>query len=162
MADLYSVEVINNDGTCDVNEFEKFRNSMILSGGRDKRQLIEVEALIQEVVEITGATESMFRSEGIFRAIPSHPDKYRFWQSDGETHFGLRLYCVIVSEQVLILLNGCSKTHQKVKKCPNCKSPFEFAEKFSMAFFDALNVNHKIGLEGRDIYYEDENWILNF
>ena len=161
MVDLYSVERIDNNGLPETNEFEKFCVQLTSNGGRDKRQLEEVEAIIQEIADIEGATDSMFRNEGLFYALPSHPVKHRFWDSDGINHFGIRLYCVIASTEILILLNGCSKTNQNPKKCNNCKNVFEFSEKFAEVFFDALNVNSIISINGRDFDFEGKELILN-
>ena len=161
MVDLYTIERIDKNGFYELNEFDKFCDKMTSNGGRDIRQLEEVQAIIQEITDIEGALESMFRKEGLFYALPSHPDKHRFWDSDGINHFGIRLYCVIVTTNVLILLNGCSKTNQNPKKCENCKNHFIFSEKFAEAFFDALNVNHTISLNDRDFDFDGEELILN-
>ena len=163
MATLYSVEIVNSDNTIDINEFEKFTDKMKTSGGRDARQLQEIEELIREITEEEGCHEGMFRREGIFRAIPSHAHSNRFWDSDGITHFGLRLYCVRVTDDILILLNGCSKnTQSPIDVESNCEEEFHFAKKFSEAFFDGLRVNNKITYEGRELGYVEEDWELNF
>ena len=163
MATLYSVERINDDGSSESNEFEKFSEKMKANGGRDARQLNEIEELIREVTEDEGCHEGMFRREGIFRAIPSHAHSNRFWDSDGITHFGLRLYCVRVTDDILILLNGCSKnTQSPIDVEGNCEEEFHFARKFAEAFFDCLNINDKITFEGRELGYVEDDWELKF
>jgi hypothetical protein len=160
---LYSVERINDDGTVQLNEFEKFSEKMKTRDLRDARQFQEIEGLITEISQSEGAHEGMFRREGIFSAIPAHADNNRFWDSDGETHFGLRLYCVRVTDEILILLNGCSKnTQSPIDVESNCIDEFHFAKKFSEAFFDGLNVNNKITYEGRELGYVEDDWELKF
>lgn len=39
----------------------------------------------------------------------------------------LRLYCVRVSDQIVILLNGGIKTSEKVQNSPDCLAHFRFA-----------------------------------
>ena len=169
-ADIYSISIVGNDGALEINEFENFSELMKNDpASREADQLNEIETLINEITHYSGALESKFRGEGnnkIFSAIPS--PHYRFWGSNGTSHFGLRLYCIRVSDEILILLNGCSKTHQNPIKCPNCHAPYYFAESFAESFFDALNVNKNILIDERyiinatDIEDEDvEDVILN-
>ncbi len=157
--DLYSISVIGEDGVLETNEFEKFSTLMNKNGGRDLKQFKEIEILIKEITDYTGANEKNFRSEGLFSAIPNN--SYTFWDSDGIFHYGQRQYCIRVSNEILILLNGCSKTAQNPMDCPNCRAPFIFAKSVAIAFYDALNVNKTIYLEDRYIIdtnqSEDEN-----
>lgn len=168
--DLYSISIIGKDSLFETNEFDKFSELMKSDPeSLDAGQFEEVEALINDITYFSGAVESKFRSEGnnkIFSAIPS--PFYRFFGSDGISDFGLRLYCVRVSDEILILLNGCRKTHQNPTKCPNCNDLHLFAEKFAESFYDELNVNKNILIDERyilnaaDIDNEDiEDVILN-
>lgn len=160
-AKLYSVERRNEAGESELDEYGKFIDKMTISGGSDARQLQEIKGIIREITDVEGCHEGMFRREGIFRAIPSHEVKDRFWDSDGKTHFGLRLYCVRVTDDILILLNGCSKnTQNPIDIESNCADEFHFAQKFAEAFFDGLNVNNKIEYEGRDLGYVEDDWEL--
>ena len=154
---LYSVEVINEDGTRQVNEYTKFYNRMKAQGGRDARQLMEIEELITEICEISGAIQSRFRREGNFEAIPSHDEKDRFFDSNGTDHHGLRLYCIRVSDVFLILLNGCSKTQQNPNTCEDCQPIFSFSQKVADAFYEALRVTKTIEIDERDLGLPDDS-----
>src|SRR5688500_17022902 len=98
---------------------------------KDKRQLSEINRFIQQIGEEYGAEDQFFKRERYAERLP--PPNYRFIDSDGETDFGLRLYCLKLSESVVILLNGDRKTAQKIQDCPNCYPHFLFANKLSDA-----------------------------
>ena len=131
-------------------------------GSRNGRQLTEIEAIIDDIVYETGALESRFRSEGCFDAIPSHDEKDRFWDSDGKDHYGLRLYCKRVNNDILILFNGCSKTDHSPRKCLDCKDHYFLAEDFTNAFLTELNVRHTIDINGQKLETDEEEIIINF
>ena len=135
-----------------MNEFEDFRNRMLSNGGRDARQLKEIDALFYEMVNIKGAVDEMIRSEGEFSAIPSHKHKYLFWESIEPSHFGLRLYCILVNSETVIVLNGCSKTMQNPLECPNCKEVYKFCKAFSECFFYEWRIANNIGVEDSVIF----------
>jgi len=137
-------------------EFRDFQTRM-LQNEKDKKQVAEINRLIKIIGKKYGAQERFFKREGFAERLP--PATYHFIDSDGETDFGLRLYCVRISEDVVVLLNGARKTTQKIKDCPNCKQHFEFANKVSNAIFNATN-NDEIEIDGFDILMED-GYLLN-
>lgn len=152
MVSLYTIEILNEDGSYQEDEFSKFWGKMTLDS-RDEKQLDETHTILNDILDNTGAKENMFRREGIAEAIPNA--KYRYMDSDGETHFGQRLYCIRVSDEVLILLNGCSKTSQNPLHCKNCSQPYEFAQEFAQSFYDSYRVKKDIEVNGREIAYDE-------
>lgn len=120
---------------------------------KDKKQVAEINRFIKTIGEKYGAEDRFFKREGFAERLP--PATYHFIDSDGETDFGLRLYCVKISEEIVILLNGGRKTAQSVKDCMNCKPHFDFANKVSDAVYAARN-NDEIEIDGFDILMEDD------
>ena len=59
-----------------------------------------------------GALERYFRNEGKAKALPVKSSK-------------LRLYCIRISDNILILGNGDIKTAKKIKDCANCFPHFK-------------------------------------
>lgn len=162
--DLYTIEKLDNSGVTLLDEFKTFRNRMDANGGRDKRQLLEMDAILNEILTKYGAVEEMFRREGDnnFRAIYPHEYKGRFWDSDGVTHFGLRLYCLRVNDEALIILGGCSKTKQDPLECPDCKDIFSFCKEFCKVFYEEIgkqivvNDRYIIHVDAEDAEEDDE------
>ena len=154
----YTVEVIDSNGTTRKSEFSDFKARMKLSSDpKDSRQLGVIEAILNKMGSKYGATENNFRREDSFEAIPSHEDK--FWDSTSDDDQGLRLYCIRVNDEIVILLNGGRKTNQRVLDCPNCRDHFLFAREVAMQFYDALR-SGEIEVQGKDLLI-DENYFLN-
>lgn len=109
--------------------------------------------LIRQMILYDGSTEDYFRSERSAEALPPHWAKFK--DSDGITDFGLRLYCIRVSAEILILLNGDRKTTQSPLDCSKCKPHFEFANKIADAFYEAKHVNKEIEIDGQEINFDD-------
>lgn len=154
---FYSVQRINSDETVEEPEYENFKSRM-KDGGKKESQLKEIEDIIINIGH-NGATEHYFRKEGKqARAIP--PLSVQLWGSDGITEFGLRLYCIKVTEEVVILLNGDMKLEKDPAKCPNCQLHFEFANDVAKAFFHGLYSNKSIFIEGMEIQVDSDELIL--
>jgi hypothetical protein len=126
---------------------------------KDKRQFGEIERMLTNLGEKYGAEEDEFRNEGTAVALP--PNYYRFYDSDGSTDYGLRLYCIWVNEEIVILLNGDRKTVQNPRHCPNVSTYHEMANKIGDAFFDSLNIHNEIEIDGMDLLFEDD-FLLKF
>ena len=144
----YTVQV---DGR-PLSEFRDFQTRM-QQNEKDKKQVAEINRLIENIGKKHGAQERFFKREGFAERLP--PATYHFIDSDGETDFGLRLYCVRISEEVVILLNGDRKTAQSLKDCPNCKPHFDFANKISDAIYKA-KTKEEIEIDGFDILMDDD------
>lgn len=75
-----------------------------------------------------GALERYLRPERKASAIPIVSNK-------------LRLYCIRISDQILILGNGNVKTAKRVQDCPNCFPYFEQANEVAKAI--RRSIRHK-------------------
>lgn len=132
-------------------EFQDFYNRMNIDP-RDRRQRDEINRFIERMGKIYGAQDQFFKREGMAERLP--PPDYRFIDSDGETDFGLRLYCVKLNEELVVLLNGDRKTAQRIKDCPRCKPHYDLANRVSDAIYYAKR-DGLIEIEGRDISVDD-------
>lgn len=144
----YSAQIVGYE----FSEFHDFTMRM-KKVKKDATQLSEINRFIQLIGTTYGAREQYFKREGSAERLP--PAKFRFIDSDGETDFGLRLYCIRISESIVILLNGDRKTAQKIKDCPNCFPHFTLANKLSDAIYEAT-VQDKIEFDGMDILIDDD------
>ena len=139
-----------------VSEFDDFITRMSIDP-KDKRQLSEINRHIEDIGAHYGAQDEYFQREGNAERLP--PPYYRFFDSDGESDFGLRLYCIRISDEIVILLNGGRKIAQAIKDCPNCKPHFDFANAISDEIYYARR-REEIEIDGRDILTE-EGFVLN-
>lgn len=145
---FYTVQVVGNPRS----EFADFMYRM-KQNAKDWRQAGLLNRKIENIGNLYGAKDQWFKREGKAERLPE--PTYRFFESDGESDFGLRLFCVVLSEQVVILLNGDRKTAQKIKNCPNCYPHFLFANKLSDALYNARLMD-QIEVIGKDILTEDD------
>ncbi len=135
----------------ELNEYEDFYIRMSIDR-KDRLQRDEMNRYIERMGKIYGAQDQFFKREGMAERLP--PPTHRFIESDGETDFGLRLYCVRLSEELVVLLNGDRKTAQSVKDCPQCLPHFQLANKVSDAIYYAKRDGF-IEIEGRDVLADE-------
>lgn len=135
-----------------VSEFQDFQKRM-QQNEKDKSQAAEINRFIQQIGKYYGAQDRYFKREGNAERLP--PPTYHFIDSDGEIDFGLRLYCVRISDEIVILLNGDRKTTQRVQDCPNCKPHFDFANLLSDLIYKAQR-DDMVEFDGFDILVGDD------
>lgn len=112
-------------GSDDVMEFEKFDELEFSSQGHRKEQQI-IYATIEEI-KSRGAKEIYFKPEGGAKALP----KIKELSIENPDDFGIRLYCILINENAVVLLNGGIKTSLDPKSCPNVKTHFSRALKIA-------------------------------
>jgi hypothetical protein len=93
-----------------------------------------------KVISDNGALERYLRPEAAARALPIKSNK-------------LRLYCIRVNDNILILGNGDIKTAKKVKNCPKCYPHFTLANNIQKIIRNSIKNNstriNKNRLEGQ-------------
>lgn len=139
----------------DVTEYEDFYYRMDIDV-KDRKQRDEINRYVERMGKIYGAQEQFFKREGMAERLP--PPTYRFIDSDGETDFGLRQYCVRLSDELVVLLNGDRKTAQHIRDCARCLPHFELANKVSDAIYHAKK-DGLVEIEGKNIL-TDEGFLL--
>lgn len=90
-----------------------------------KQDLSTILSQIREI-GLRGAKDYYFRHEGSAEALPS-----TFF---GGNKSNLRLYCLRLSENVVILVSGGVKTKLKAQDCPNVSLHFKMANSLSKKF----------------------------
>ncbi len=99
--------------------FSRFENELEF-----EEDLNNLVAWIEEIGDKRGAKEYLFRFEESAQAIPPRA-KFLVELPIRD----LRLYCVRLSDEIVILANGGIKTSQKVSDSPDLAEKFRFANK---------------------------------
>ncbi|MFC5270986.1 hypothetical protein [Adhaeribacter terreus] len=113
---FYSLRIEDADYFETDNFIERFSDS------EHKRDLEVIIEALQTIGGKRGAEERYFRPKKNARALP---------QIKGAK---LRLYCIRVSNDIVILGNGDIKTARTDQECPNVGPIFEFMNKLEAAF----------------------------
>jgi hypothetical protein len=109
----------------------------------------EVNALVSWIIEIgenRGAIYDFFRFEEEASALPP---KAKFATQTLPVG-NLRLYCVWLSEAVVVLANGGLKTAQTVQECPDLWPHFTFAKKMAKQLTNLLSTGELV-INGKEI-----------
>ncbi|RMA56654.1 hypothetical protein [Ulvibacter antarcticus] len=114
-------------------EFKDFTDRMILLGASDSRvlsDLIEIRSQLKLIGDKFGAKTNKFKMEGkafgLALQYPSRKNKLGI--------YGLRVYCIILSDNIVILMNGGDKTKKKAQDCSNVSIYFHEANHFTTIF----------------------------
>lgn len=99
----YTVQLENKK----ISEFRDFQERMSLSK-KDFLELNEIRTYIKEIGIKWGAKPGQFKDE---KEAEGLPPPYHFFETDDANDFGLRLYCIRLCDEIVILLNGDRKTH---------------------------------------------------
>ncbi|NLR66436.1 hypothetical protein HGH92_19160 [Chitinophaga varians] len=105
-----------------MSETEKFYSRFEGSEFDDSLQVITTAL---EKFTIYGAKEGRFRPEGPIHAIPTR-------ESD------IRLYCIRLNKNCIILGNGGIKSSQKISDSPDCLPHWKLLKKFEHAFREKI------------------------
>lgn len=130
---FYTVRWQDTDETETDKFFQKFENNKEL-----ERPLTELAAFLNQVIANEhGALDDFFRFENAAQAIPPS-GKYNV----GELHlnfnkFPLRLYCLKLTNQIVILFNGNEKTTQTAQG-GNTSMAFHEANQFASKIIEAI------------------------
>lgn len=100
-----------------------------------------------------GADKRFFEREALMKG-GNLPD-FHFLKGNAQTDLCARLYCVRLSDSIVILLNGGCKTEKNIRDCENCRSHYEFAVKISDAL-KLAEMQGKIGTDGLDLLIDDD------
>lgn len=117
----------------DNNEFQDFLVRM-QAIPEYKEQLGKILQFINEIGEKHGAHKGHFKHERSAEALP--PPYYI--QPGKPNKYGLRLYCIRLSDEIVILLNGDLKTNNNPEECPNCRKHFRFANTLARKLDEAI------------------------
>lgn len=136
-------------GKASILEFEKFDSLELTNPIHIEERTLLYNTL--EQIRYKGAKEYYFKPEGPAKALPKVTE---LMKKKNKTDFGLRLYCILVNENVLVLLNGGIKTKHNPRECPNVKDHFDRALKIAEKLNKGLQEGF-IYLTDREIKIED-------
>lgn len=118
-------------------EFKDFLDRMTFLGNSNPRIMEDLEELKSQIKLIGnkfGADPRRFKNEsGAFALAKYYPKRKN---KDGI--FGLRVYCLIVSDAIVIILNGDDKTALKNRDCPKIRMKFHEAVRLSQIISDYI------------------------
>lgn len=149
----YSFLIEQEEDEDTVSEIESFLNAY----ENDAEVSEDLNDLVNWLIEIgdnRGAKEFLFRPEQVAYALPPPA---RFLEKEVGK---LRLYCVWISENIVILANGGIKTTEKAQNCPNVGPKFRFANTMARQINEAI-INKELthsgkllqGIDNLDLYY---------
>jgi len=135
----FSIHIEGNE----VNEFFDFLNRMEeVSEVTD--DLSNLLVWIEEIGENYGAIKNrFFRNESITADVQALPPPRREMVAHEIEVNDLRLYCMVLNENVVFLFNGGIKTRENAKDCPNVGPYIKQANKIASRL-DAMLSSHEV------------------
>jgi hypothetical protein len=115
--------------------------------------LNRLNRLILTIGERTGAVIDLFRPEDEAVALPPKPNfrLSKILQIREIEHNSLRLYCIWISEEIVILANGGVKTSQKTEDSPDLMPHFRFVKSMGKQI-NKLIIENSFTFEGKEIF----------
>jgi hypothetical protein len=133
---FYTVQL----GVNDITEFESFVNKDFPNHAEEVSIIYNVIDEIQK----RGAKDIFFKqNEGPAHALPIVTKQI---MDSNKSDFGLRLYCIRLTETLVILLNGGIKTNLNPEVCKNVQQHFKRAIKIASKL-DRLLQSREINLQ---------------
>ena len=148
----YTVRLIKDEQKDEFNETDKFYKiyrDPLHSHNSEFRTIVKVIDAIGNFYR--GAEPILFRHERKANAFPPQR-KYAKNILDIEIvlHSELRLYCIRLSNEVVVLLNGGVKTKDDPEECPNVSYHFKFAQTITK-IINELITRRDIRIDGKEI-----------
>lgn len=108
-------------------EFSDFITRMEAAYPKKLNQLLQV---IQNIGNRYGAIKTIhFKHERNADALPPSYFNFSYFPDEPTSPYGIRLYCAVLSTEVVVLYNGDLKTTHFPNDCPNVARHFHFALK---------------------------------
>jgi len=117
-------------------------------------QLDDLLAWLDEIAEERGALAWLFRPENKAHALPP---KQRLEHLEVNN---LRLYCLRLSDHIVILFNGGEKTADAAQNCPNVKPHFARANRLAAAIDECLRSGELKKVDGETRLEYPQNFEL--
>ena len=141
----------------DMSETDKFFNSFV-DNHLYKTELNKLIAFIEYLGENLGADQDFFRHERLAQALPPERrsmHRYRLLEFIETDHYDFRLYCLRLSNSVVILFNGGLKTANNPENCPNVAPHFRNAQIFCKRIEEKLK-DRDFLIMPKDLVSDDE------
>ena len=137
----------------EVNEFFDFLNR-IEEVEAYESDLSNLLVWLEEIGDNYGAQKRFFRSEAWVTDVQALPPPRKQMELKKIEVEDLRLYCLVLNEQVVILFNGGIKTTHKAQDCPNV------GKYFKQANLLASRIDHLI--RSGEIYWNQDFTDIRF
>lgn len=122
--------------------FTRFEGQLALAN-----DLNLLAAWIEEIGQSRGASSRYFRFENAAAALPPPA---RIMAELGNSYCLLRLYCIRLSDEVVILANGGRKASQTVQNSPELMTHFRFANRMAQQLIELIQSGELV-LKGKQI-----------
>lgn len=142
---FYSIRIEDNE----LMETEKFYQRF-MNDEKYKEEFSDLIAWIEHIGEIEGAAPELFRDEEDAQALPPEFRQIERRAMLKQIGYSLRLYCLRLSDRVVILLNGGIKESQKVQDSPDLIGKFRMANKISRKITEQL-IRRELIVEGKQL-----------
>ena len=138
------------------NETDKFFSKLEFNEAI-ANDLYRLNSLILAIGNKTGAIANLFRPEDEAVALPPKPSFRldRILQIHKIEHNSLRLYCIWISEEIVILGNGGIKASQKTEDSPDLMPHFRFIKTMGKQI-NRLIIDNSFAYEGKEIFDLDD------
>jgi hypothetical protein len=127
--------------------FHKFENNP-----KYTRELDTMSMFLKKIGEKFGAHKDLFRHERSADALPPKIKmmaRFEFFDFFETDDIKRRLYCLRLSDSVVILFNGGFKTNDDPEKCDNVRPHFKDAQIFAKRINEKLNYKDFLLSKGR-------------
>lgn len=155
---FYSVKIGTAETDFDEVDYEtdKFLDKFSNQQSEYYDEFTVIIALIEEMGK-RGAKHYYFRHERRADALPSKPNAIR--SIVVVEHSKLRLYCIRLNDECVVLCNGGVKTKNNPEDCANVKVHFRFANRLARAIDEAIK-NKEVKIIGRllELEYDELSW----
>lgn len=110
---------------------------------------------LDRIGEYRGAKPRYFRHSDNVDYLPPPAESIAIFDSEIERDkMNLRLYGIVLSEEVVILVDGGIKVSQKLRDSPTCQKAFNFASNISSQIRRQKTLGN-ISLKGKDIILKE-------
>ena len=113
-----------------------------------KEEFDDILNWIEYIGDKEGAIPQLFRHEASAEALPPEKRAMAYRNMLIEIGYNLRLYCLRINPEIVILLNGGIKESQKVEGSPDLLSKFRFANLVSKKVTEKL-INRELWIKGK-------------
>ena len=118
------------------------------------RSIFYIKMWIAEIGEKLGAQSRFFRPEDNVSALPPPANELQCIDIDLDNqNMNLRLYCIVLSSEIVILVNGGIKESQATQNSPSCWKQYMFASNIASQIKNMTKAGH-FSIQGKVIKEE--------
>ena len=140
----YTVKFDNDDKTEVDKFFEKYQES-------HSKSVLYIKMWIAEIGEKFSAEARYFRPEDNSEALPPPFNQLESVDIEiDQDNLSLRLYCIVLSPEVVVLVNGGIKESQKTQDSPTCWEHFLLTSSLSSQMRQMIKGGH-LTLKGKQL-----------